>query len=188
MSTENTQEMTEDTVVSGEENQTTPESSQTKKPKFDRRDNRSEKKEKVSDGFQEELLAVDRVTRVTAWGRQLRFRAVMLVGDGKGTVGLWTGKSWEVVDAIAKAIADAKKNTVKVKIENGTVPYNTKAKFKSAKCMVHPASKWTGLIAWGSIRKVLMVAWYTDVLAKRYGSTNLMNNARAAIKALSSFK
>ena len=112
----------------------------------------------------------------------------MLVGDGKGQVGLGTGKSWEVVDAIAKAIADAKKNLVQVKIENGTVPYNVKAKFKSGKCMVHPASKGTGLIAGGSIRKVLMVAGYTDVLAKRYGSSNLINNARAAIKALSSFK
>ena len=138
--------------------------------------------------FREELLSIDRVTRVTAWGRQLRFRAVMVIWDGKGRVALGTWKSWEVVDAIAKAIADAKKRLVNVKIEDGTVPYNTVSKFKAAKVMVHPASAGTGIIAWGSARKILAVAWYTDVLAKRYWSPNLINNAKATMKALTSFK
>lgn len=138
--------------------------------------------------FKEELLAIDRVTRVTSWGRQLRFRAVIVLGDWKGKVGLWTWKSWEVVDAIAKAVSDAKKNMVKVKIENWSVPYNIEAKYKSAKIMVHPASDWTWIIAGWSMRKVLSVAWFKDVLGKRYGSTNLINNARATIKALTSFK
>ena len=138
--------------------------------------------------FKEELLAIDRVTRVTSGWRQLRFRAVIVLGDGKGKVGLGTGKSWEVVDAIAKAVSDAKKNMVKVKMENGSVPYNIEAKFKSAKVMVHPASEWTWIIAWGSMRKVLAVAGYKYVLGKRYGSTNLINNARATLKALTSFK
>lgn len=138
--------------------------------------------------FHEELLSIDRVTRVTAWWRQLRFRAVMVVWDGKWKVWLWTGKSWEVVDAIAKAISNAKKNIVDVKIEDGTVPYNIEVKYKSAKMMVHPASEWTWIIAWGSARKVLAVAWYKNVLAKRYWSTNLINNARATINALTSFK
>lgn len=138
--------------------------------------------------FKEELLAIDRVTRVTSGWRQLRFRAVIVLGDGKGKVGLWTGKSWEVVDAIAKAVSDAKKNMIKVKMENGSVPYNIEAKFKSAKVMVHPASEWTWIIAWGSMRKVLAVAGYKDILGKRYGSTNLINNARATLKALTSFK
>ncbi len=138
--------------------------------------------------FKEELLAIDRVTRVTSGWRQLRFRAVIVLGDGKGKVGLGTGKSWEVVDAIAKAVSDAKKNMVKVKMENGSVPYNIEAKFKSAKVMVHPASEWTWIIAWGSMRKVLAVAGYKDILGKRYGSTNLINNARATLKALTSFK
>ena len=138
--------------------------------------------------FKEELLSIDRVTRVTAWGRQLRFRAVMVIGDGKWKVALWTGKSWEVVDAIAKALANAKKRLVSVKMENWTVPYNIKVKYKSASVMVHPASKWTWVIAWWAARKVLVVAWYKDVLAKRYGSSNLINNAKATIKALTSFK
>jgi small subunit ribosomal protein S5 len=82
----------------------------------------------------------------------------MVIGDGKGRVSLGTGKSWEVVDAIAKAVADAKKRLTTVRIENGTVPYNVESKFKAAKIMVHPASEGTGIIAGGSVRKVLMVA------------------------------
>lgn len=154
-----------------------------KKDNSRRRDSSEQKKE-----YKEELLSIDRVTRVTAWGRQLRFRAVIVIWDGKGKVGLGTGKSWEVVDAIAKAINNAKKNLVTVKIENGSVPYDIKVKEKSAVVMVHPASEGTWIIAGGSARKVLAVAGYTDVLAKRYGSNNHINNARATIKALSSFK
>ena len=112
----------------------------------------------------------------------------MVIGDGKGKVGLGTGKSWEVVDAIAKAIANAKKHMVQVDVSEGTVPYDVTVKYKAAKMMIHPASKGTGIIAGGSARKVLAVAGYKDVLAKRYGSSNLINNARATLKALTSFK
>lgn len=155
---------------------------------FSRKDNRKWQFSKPRKEFKEELLAIDRVTRVTTGGRQLRFRAVMVIGDGKWRVALWTGKSWEVVDAIAKSVSNAKKNLTNVKIVDGTVPYNIDSKYKAAKVMVHPASKGTGIIAGGAMRKVLMVAGYKDVLAKRYGSTNLINNARATINALSSFK
>jgi len=138
--------------------------------------------------FKEELLAIDRVTRVTSGWRQLRFRAVMVIWDGKGRVALGTGKSWEVVDAIAKAIADAKKNLIKANIVDGTVPYDVTVKYKAAKVMLHPASKGTWIIAWGAVRKVLAVAGYKDILGKRYGSSNLINNAKATLKALQSFK
>lgn len=155
---------------------------------FSRKDNRKWNTAKPRKEFKEELLAIDRVTRVTAWWRQLRFRAVMVIWDGKGRVALGTGKSWEVVDAIAKAVSNAKKKMVTVKIADGSVPYNVEAKYKAAKIMVHPASEGTWIIAGGAVRKVLTVAWYKDVLAKRYGSSNLINNARATIKALTSFK
>jgi len=153
-----------------------------------RNDTKNKRFSKPKKEFKEELLAIDRVTRVTSGWRQLRFRAVMVIWDGKGRVALWTWKSWEVVDAIAKSITDAKKKLVDVKIENGTVPYDLEVKYKSAKVMVHPASKWTWIIAWWAMRKVLIAAWYKDVLAKRYGSSNLINNARATIQALTSFK
>ena len=133
---------------------------------FSAKDNKNKKNAKPSKEYREELLAIDRVTRVA----------------------LWTGKSWEVVDAIAKAVANAKKKLVDVKIVNWTVPYNVENKYKSAKIMIHPASEGTGIIAGGAVRKVLAAAGYSNVLAKRYGSTNLINNARAAIEALSSFK
>lgn len=155
---------------------------------FSRQDNRNWKNTKPKKEFNEELLAIDRVTRVNSWGRQLRFRAVMVIGDGKGRVALGTWKSWEVVDAIAKAVADAKKRMNTVKIVNGTIPYNVTAKFKAAKVMVHPASEGTWLIAGWAARKVFMVAWYKDILSKRYWSSNLINNAKATIKALNSFK
>lgn len=155
---------------------------------FSRQNNRNKKFSKPKKEFKEELLSIDRVTRVTAWGRQLRFRAVIVIGDGKWRVALWTWKSWEVVDAISKAVANAKKKIVNVNIVEGTVPYNVEAKFKAAKIMLHPASKGTWIIAGWAARKVLMVAWYSDVLAKRYGSANLINNAKATIKALTSFK
>jgi len=138
--------------------------------------------------FREELLAIDRVTRVTTWWRQLRFRVVVLLWDWNGKIGLWTWKSWEIVEARAKAVSDARKNMLSVKIENWTVPYNLKVKSKSAVVMLHPASDWVGIIAWWAVRKVLMVAWYKNVLAKRFGSKNKINNARATIKALQSFK
>lgn len=155
---------------------------------FSGQNNRKWKFSKPRKEYKEELLAIDRVTRVTSWGRQLRFRAVMVIWDGNGKVALWTWKSWEVVDAIAKAVSDAKKNLTNVKIVEGTVPYNIEAKYKAATVMVHPASEGTWIIAGWAARKVLMVAWYKDVLAKRFGSSNLINNARATIKALSSFK
>lgn len=155
---------------------------------FSGNDNKKWKFSKPKKEFKEELLAIDRVTRVTSWGRQLRFRAVMVIWDGNGKVALWTWKSWEVVDAIAKAISDAKKNLTEVTIKDGTVPYNVEAKYKAARIMVHPASEGTWIIAGWAARKVLTVAWYQDVLAKRYGSSNMINNARATIKALSSFK
>jgi len=155
---------------------------------FAKKDNKRWGFSKPKKEFKEELLAIDRVTRVNSGWRQLRFRAVMVLWDGKWRVGLWTGKSWEVVDAIAKAVSSAKKNMTTVKIVNGTVPYNVDAKFKAAKLMVHPASEGTWIIAGWAARKVLMVAWYQDVLAKRSGSSNLINNAKATIKALTSFK
>ena len=157
-------------------------------PKENTANKNDNKVDVVVNEFKEELLSIDRVTRVTAWGRQLRFRAVMLVWNGKWKIWLWTWKSWEVVTAIAKAVNDAKKNMVEVSIEEWSVPYDIKVKYKSAIVMVHPASKGTWIIAWWATRKVLDVAWYGDVIAKRFGSTNLINNAKATLKAITSFK
>ncbi len=145
--------------------------------------------QEVRKEFQEELLRIDRVTRVTAGGRQLRFRVSLVIGDGKGTVGLGIGKAGEVVIAIEKAIRDAKKNLVRFEIHNGTIAHDVVAKFKAVSLMLHPATAGTGIIAGGSMRKVLAVAGIKDVLAKRHSaSKNPITAARATIKALTQLK
>ncbi|MDQ1343326.1 MAG: small subunit ribosomal protein [Patescibacteria group bacterium] len=142
----------------------------------------------VEKEFKEELLEVARVTRVTAGGRQLRFRAAVVVGNGKGTVGLGTGKAAEVVVAIEKAVRDAKKNLITFPIIAGTVPHEIKANFKATSVLLHPASEGTGVIAGGAIRKLLFVSGLKDVLAKRFGGRNQMTNVRAALRALAGLK
>ena len=142
----------------------------------------------VEKEFKEELLEVARVTRVTAGGRQLRFRAAVVVGNGKGTVGLGTGKAAEVVVAIEKAVRDAKKNLITFPIAGNTVPHEVTANYKATGVLLHPASEGTGLIAGGAIRKLMSVSGLKDVLAKRYGGRNQLTNVRATIKALTMLK
>jgi small subunit ribosomal protein S5 len=171
----------------------TPEASSPKKgersgqdrrpPRRDRGGMREEEKE-----FKEEMIAIDRVTRVTAGGRQLRFRASIVIGDGKGRVGLGIGKSGEVQGAIEKAIRDAKKNLVTFSIVNGTIVHDVSANFKSSSLFLHPAHPGTGIIAGGSVRKILSVSGLKDVIAKQHGAPNGITNARVAMKALGSLK
>lgn len=142
----------------------------------------------VEKEFQEELLGVDRVTRVTAGGRQLRFRASVVIGNGKGTVGFGMGKAGEVVVAIEKAVRDAKKNLLTFSIIDGTIAHDLTANYKAANIFIHPASKGTGLIAGGSARKVFAVAGIKDILAKQRGTNNPITNARVTMKALASLK
>lgn len=150
----------------------------------DRRDSiREEEKE-----FQEEMLSIDRVTRVTAGGRQLRFRASVVIGDGKGRVGLGIGKSGEVQGAIEKAIRDAKKNLITFPIVNGTIPHDVAVNFKSSALFLHPAHQGTGIIAGGSVRKIFAVSGIKDVIAKQHGAPNGITNARVTMKALQALK
>jgi small subunit ribosomal protein S5 len=138
--------------------------------------------------FKEEMLSVDRVTRVTAGGRQIRFRASVVIGDGKGRIGLGTGKSGEVQSAVEKAIRDAKKNLVTFPIVNGTIPHDVFVAFKSSSVYLHPAHPGTGIIAGGAIRKIFSVSGIKDVIAKQHGAPNMITNARVAIKALKALK
>jgi small subunit ribosomal protein S5 len=142
----------------------------------------------VEKEFKEELLEVARVTRVTAGGRQLRFRAAVVVGNGKGTVGLGTGKAAEVVVAIEKAVRDAKKRLIKFPIAGNTIPHDVTANFKATGVLLHPAGEGTGIIAGGAIRKLMFVSGLKDVLAKRYGGRNQLTNVEATLRALSKLK
>lgn len=114
------------------------------RPRGNRRDGGMREEEKE---FKEEMLSIDRVTRVTAGGRQIRFRASIVIGDGKGRIGLGTGKSGEVQGAIEKAIRDAKKNLITFPIVNGTIPHDVSVNFKSSSLYIHPAHPGTGIIA-----------------------------------------
>lgn len=134
--------------------------------------------------FEEEVIQIDRVTRVVKGGRKLRFRATVAIGDKKGRVGIGIGKSHEVTGAIQKAIAKAKKNILIVKLDGTTIPHRVKIKYKAARILLLPAGAGTGLIAGGTLRKVLSLAGVKDILSKSFGTTNKVNTSKAAFEAL----
>ena len=138
--------------------------------------------------FEEEVIQIDRVTRVVKGGRKLRFRATVAIGNKKGKVGVGVGKSQEVTGAIQKAISKAKKEMLTVNLDGSTIPHNIKIKYKSSKILLLPASPGTGLIAGGTIRKVLDLAGVKDILSKSYGTTNKVNNTKATYEALKLLK
>lgn len=136
--------------------------------------------------FEEEVLQIDRVTRVVKGGRRLSFRATIVIGDRKGRVGIGLGKSTEVATAIRKGLADAKKHLIRVSIKNDTIPHEVRIKYKSAKILIMPAKPGTGIIAGGATRKILALAGVRNILSKSFGTNNRIVAAQATIKALSS--
>ncbi len=138
--------------------------------------------------LQDKLVAVNRVAKVTKGGRTFGFSAIVVVGDGKGTVGHGLGKAREVSSAIAKAIDDAKKNLVRFPIINGTIPHEQHGKFGAGKVYIKPASDGTGVIAGGGMRAVLETAGVQNVLAKSLGSANPHNVVKATIDALTKLR
>ena len=144
---------------------------------------------KTKDRFEEVLLEVRRVTRVTTGWRQMSFRATVLVWNRKWKVGIGTAKWQDVIGAIKKATHEAYKNIQEVTItETWSIPYAVCFKYKAARIKLLPAAPGTGLKAGSSVRRVLELAWYTNILSKIIGTTNRLNNAKATIKALTSFK
>ncbi len=138
--------------------------------------------------YEEEVLQIDRVTRVVKGGRRLRFRATVVIGNKKGKVGLGIGKSNEVVVAIQKAIRQAKKDMVIVPMQDGTIPHEIKVKFKSARILLMPAGKGTGIIAGGAVRRIMELSGVRNLLSKMLGTSNAITNAKATMVALSKLK
>jgi small subunit ribosomal protein S5 len=138
--------------------------------------------------FDERTLHIDRVARVVKGGRRFRFRALVVVGDKKGKVGIGTAKGADVTAAVTKATDVAKKSFISVSTYKGTVPHEAQAKVGGAVILVKPASAGTGLIAGGVVRTVLEVAGISNALSKSLGSTNKVNSAYATIKALESMQ
>ena len=134
--------------------------------------------------LKDRLVGVQRVTKVTKGGRAFGFSAIVVVGDENGVVGQGLGKSKEVAEAISKAVEDAKKNLVRIPINNGTVPHEQKGKYGGARVFLKPASAGTGVIAGGAVRAVLEAVGVHNVLSKSQGSSNPHNVVKATFDAL----
>jgi len=146
-------------------------------------------RERPKKEFDEVLLEVRRVTRVTTWGRRMSFRATILVGNKKGKIGVWSAKGSDVSIAVQKATHEAYKNVFVVPVAAwNTVPYPVVRKFKSAIVKLLPASIGTGMKAWSAVRSVLELAGYENMLSKIIWSNNKINNALATIYALAAYK
>jgi small subunit ribosomal protein S5 len=147
-----------------------------------------EKKEREPQEFEQQIVDLARVTRVTKGGKQLSFRATLVIGDKKGRVGYGTEKGGDVQIAVEKALRKAKKNLITVPIVNETIPHQVLAKFKAGKILMKPAPKGSGIIAGSAVRTVLELAGVPNASAKMVGKTNnKITNVKAAFDALSMF-
>lgn len=145
-------------------------------------------REKETD-WQERVVQIRRVTKVVKGGKKLSFRAIVVVGNERGQVGVGVGKAADVIGAVKKGVADGKKHLVDVPLtKNNSIPHPSTGVGGGAKVMMRPAGPGTGVIAGGSVRTVLELAGVKNVLAKQLGSDNPLNNARAAVEALSSLR
>ncbi len=145
----------------------------------DRRHYEPEKKE-----FNEQVITIDRVSRVVKGGRRFRFRALVVIGDGKNRIGIGVSKGSDVQAAISKAVEVAKKQMITISTYKTTIPHVTQYKHSGANILLKPASPGTGIIAGGTVRAVLDVTGIQDILSKSLGSSNKVNVAYATLEAL----
>lgn|SRR3989338_999677 len=152
----------------------------------DRRDQDRTKRERPE--FDQQIVDLSRVTRVTKGGKQMNFRVCILIGDRKGRVGYGVDKGKDVQIAVEKAVTQAKKNMIQIPLVNETVPHRVEAKFKAAKIMIKPAPQGSGIIAGGAIRQILELAGVPNASSKMLGKTsNAITNVKATFKALGLF-
>jgi small subunit ribosomal protein S5 len=151
-----------------------------------RKSNRAKEKEV---DWQERVVQIRRVTKVVKGGKKLSFRAIVVVGNERGQVGVGVGKASDVIGAVRKGVADGKKHLVEVPLTKAnSIPHPVNGTGGGAKVMMRPAAPGTGVIAGGAVRTVLELAGVRNILAKQLGSSNPLNNARAAANALSSLR
>jgi len=149
-----------------------------------RRDNRRDQTPAEPKQFEELVINIDRVSRVVKGGRRFRFKALVVIGDGKTKVGVGVAKGADVQAAIAKATDVAKKHLIILPIANDTIPHDVELRFSGAQVLLKPASPGTGIIAGGVVRSIIGVTGIRNLLTKSLGSTNKVNIAYATIEAL----
>ena len=137
---------------------------------------------------EETVVCINRVSKATTGGRSMRFNSVVVVGDGKGHVGIGFGKANEVASAVNKAKENAKKSIFKAPLINGTIPHRVDVKFCAVRLMLKPASPGTGIIAGGPVRAVLEQLGVSDILSKNTGSTNAINVVKAVEHGLKTLR
>ena len=140
--------------------------------------------EREQSEFIEKVVYLNRVSKTVKGGRVMKFSALVVVGDGKGTVGYGLGKAAEVSEAILKGITDAKKNMVKISLAGTTIPHDVIGIFGAGKVVMKPAPEGTGVIAGGAARAVLELAGVKDIRTKSFGTNNPINMVKATIEAL----
>lgn len=159
-----------------------------KRPRGRRDQDRDRDREPEGPSYDERVVDIGRTAKVVKGGRHFGFRAVVVVGDNKGTIGVGVGKAREVPDAVRKGTEKARKAMRPVNISGNTIPHPVTAKFGASEVMLKPATPGTGVIAGGGVRAVLECAGVRDVLTKSLGSSNKLNVVRATLLALSEMK
>ena len=137
---------------------------------------------------EETVVCINRVSKATTGGRAMRFNSVVVVGDGKGHVGLGFGKANEVASAVNKARENAKRSIFKVSLINGTIPHRIDIKYSSVRLMLKPASPGTGIIAGGPVRAIMEQLGIANILSKNTGSTNAINVSKAVAHGLKTLR
>ena len=133
----------------------------------------------------ERVVAIQRVTKVVKGGKKMSFRAVVVVGNEQGKVGVGVGKAGDVITAVKKGVTDGKKHIINVPLtSSNSIPHPITGRFGAAKLVLRPSAPGSGVIAGGSVRTVLELAGVKNILSKQLGSNNLLNNARATVEGL----